>query len=59
MCMYKMSQIGKEAHKKCRIEIIADKDRRCFWINRRDLEIESDKDKWVQVFDKCDPEKQK
>ena len=57
--MYKMTQTSKEAHKKCGIEIIADKDRRCFWINRRDLEIESDRDKWVQFFEKCDPEKQK
>ena len=30
-----------------------------FWINRKDLEIESDRYKWVQFFDKCDPEKQK
>ena len=38
--MYKMSQISKEAYKKCEVEII-DKGR-YFWINRRDLEVESD-----------------
>ena len=54
--MYKMSQISKEAYKKCEVEII-DKGR-YFWINRRDLEVESDYDNWAQIFDKCDPEKQ-
>ena len=38
--MYKMSQISKEAYKKCEVEII-DKGR-YFWINKRDLEIESE-----------------
>ena len=37
---------------KCEIEVI-DKGK-YFWINRKDLEIESDA-KWKQIFDKCDP----
>ena len=57
VCMYKMCKISKEACKKCETEIIDDG--RYFWINRRDLEIESDCDNWEQIFDKCDPEKQK
>ena len=36
----KLHKISKEGHEKCEIEIIDDKD--YFWINRRDLEIESD-----------------
>ena len=52
-----MGQISKEAYKKCEVEII-DKGR-YFWINRRDLEVESDYDNSVQIFDKCDSEKQK
>ena len=43
--------------KKCEVEII-DKGR-YFWINRRDLEVESDYNNWAQIFDKCYPEKQK
>ena len=54
--MYKMGQISKEAYKKWEVEIV-DKGR-YFWINRRDLEEESDYDNWAQIFDKCDPEKQ-
>ena len=37
--MYKLSKISKEAYKKCEIEII-DKGK-YFWINRKDLGIES------------------
>ena len=55
--MYKMVQISKEAYKKCEVEII-DKERH-FWVNRRDLQIESDETNWAQIFDKCNPEKQK
>ena len=55
--MYKMGQISQEPYRKCEIEII-DKGR-YFWINRRDLEVESDYDSWAQIFYKCDPEKQK
>ena len=54
---YEMSQISKESYKKCEIEII-DKGR-YFSISRRDLEIESDCENWAQIFDKCDPKKQK
>ena len=57
--MYKMSKISKEAYRKCEIEVIFEKGRRYFWISRRDLEIESDYSNWAQVFDNCDPEKQK
>ena len=54
--MYKMRQISKEAYKKCEFKV--DKGR-YFQINRRDLEVKSDYDNWAQIFDKCDPEKQK
>ena len=57
LCMYKMAQIRKEGYKKCEVEII-DKGRN-FWVKRKDLEIESDVTNWTQIFDKCDPEKQK
>ena len=55
--MYKMVQISKERYEKCEVEII-DKGR-YFWVNRKDLEVESDVANWAQIFDKCDPEKQK
>ena len=55
--MYKMLQISKEEYEKCEVEII-DKGR-YFWVNRKDLEVESDVANWAQIFDKCDPEKQK
>ena len=55
--MYKMVQISKEGYKTCEVEII-DKER-YFWVNRKDLEVESDVANWAQIFDKCDPEKQK
>ena len=51
--MYRMGHISKEAYRKCEVEII-DKER-YFWINRRDLEVESDYDNWAQIFDKCEP----
>ena len=57
LCMYKMVRISKEEYKKCEIKII-DKEK-YFWVNRKDLEIESDVSNWAQVLDKCDPEKQK
>ena len=40
LCMYKMVQISKEEYNKCEVEII-DKGR-YFWVNRKDLEVESD-----------------
>ena len=46
--MYKMSQVSKEAHKKCEVKIF-DKGI-YFWVNRRDLEVESDYGNWVQIF---------
>ena len=52
-CMYKMSKISK----KCEIEI-NDKGK-YFWINRKDLGIESGYKNWAVIFDKCDQEKQK
>ena len=52
LCMYKMVQISKEEYKKCEVEII-DKGR-YFWVNRKDLEVESDVANWAQIFDKCD-----
>ena len=57
LCMYKMLQISKEEYKKCEVEII-DKGK-FFWVNRKDLEVESDVANWEPVFDKCDPGKQK
>ena len=32
---------------------------RYFWVNRKDLEVESFVTNWAQIFDKCDPEKQR
>ena len=55
--MYKMVQISKERYKKCEVEII-DKGR-YFWVNGKDLEVESDVANWAQILDKCDLEKQK
>ena len=55
--MYKMVQISKEGCEKFEVEII-DK-QRYFWVNRKELEVESDVANWAQIFDKCDPEKQK
>ena len=55
--MYKMNKISKEAYKKCEIQII-DKGK-YFWINRKDLGIESGYKNWAVIFDKFDPEKQK
>ena len=43
--MYKMIQISKEGYKKCEVEII-DKGR-YFWVNRKDLEVESDVANWA------------
>ena len=55
--MYKMVQISKEEYKKCEVEII-DKGR-YFWVNRKDLEVESDVANWAMVFDKYNLQKQK
>ena len=55
--MYKMLQISKEGYKKCEVEIM-DKGK-YFWVNRKDLEVESDVANGAQIFDKCDSGKQK
>ena len=52
-----MANITINSYLKCEIEII-DKGK-YFWINRKDLEIESDVANWAMIFGKCDPEKQK
>ena len=52
-----MFQISKEEYEKCEVAII-DKER-YFWVNRKDLEVESDVANWAQIFDKCDLDKQK
>ena len=51
-----MLQFSKEEYKKCEVEII-DKGR-YFWVNRKDLEVQSDVANLVQIA-KCDSEKQK
>ena len=52
-----MANITINSYLKCEIEII--NKGKYFWINRKDLEIESDVANWAMIFDKCDPEKQK
>ena len=57
LCMYKIVQINKEEYEKCEIKIIDNG--RYFWVNKNDLEVESDVTNLAQIFDKCYPEKQK
>ena len=57
VCMYKTLQISEEEYEKCEAEFI-DKGI-YFWVNRKDLEVESDVANWAQIFDKCDPKKNK
>ena len=57
LCMYKMIQISKEEYEKFEVEIIYKG--RYIWVNRKDLEVESDVANWSQIFDTCDSEKQK
>ena len=45
LSIYKMLQISKEEYEKCKIEVI-DKGR-YFWVNRKELEIESDVTSWA------------
>ena len=45
-CIYKMSQICKERYKK--VETIDQG--RYFWVNRKDLEVESDVANWAQIL---------
>ena len=56
MCI-KWFKSAKKRDEKCEVEII--EKRRYFWLIRKDLEIESGVDNWAQIFDKCDPKKQK
>ena len=44
--MYKMFQISKEEYKKCEVEIF--EKGIYFWVNRKDLEVESDVANWKQ-----------
>ena len=53
-----MYQISKEAFKKCSIEVIDGIDNKYIWINRKDLEVESDYSNLAKIFDKCDLKKQ-
>ena len=53
LCMYKMVQICKKEYQKCEVEII--EKGRYFWVNRKNLELESDVANWAQIFDKCNP----
>ena len=46
-----------KSYLKCEIEII--NKGKYFWINRKDLEIESDVANWAMIFDKCDLKKQR
>ena len=55
--MYKMLQIRKKEYEKCKVEIIGKE--RYLWVNRKDLEVDTDVANWAQVFGKCDPKKQK
>ena len=52
-----MIQISKDGYKKCEVEMIGKG--RNFWVNRKDLEVESNVANWAQIFDKCDSDKQK
>ena len=55
--MNEMSKISKEAYKKCKIDTIDMG--KYFWINRKDVVIESGYKNWDVIFDKCDSEIQK
>ena len=57
LCMYKMLQISKEEYKKCEVEIIYKG--KYYWVNKKDLEVESDITNWAQIIDKWDLKKQK
>ena len=51
-----MANITMKSYLKFEFEII--NRGKYFWINRSDLEIESDVANWSIIFDKCHPEKQ-
>ena len=48
-----MFHISKEEYKKCEVEIIDEGV--YFWVNRKDLEVESVAANWAQIFVKCNP----
>ena len=50
---------GKSVKKHIKFEIEIINKGKYFWINRRDLEIESDYNNWAQNFEKWNHEKQK
>ena len=52
----KWVKLAKKDTKNMKLKFI-DKGR-YFWVNRKDLKVESDVTNWAQIFDKCDPEKQ-
>ena len=52
-----MRQVSKEAYGKYKVEIIGKG--KYFWVNRKDLEVETDYKNWAQISDKFDPKKQK
>ena len=52
-----MRQVSKEVYGKCNVEITGKG--KYFWVNSKDLEVESDYEKWAQISDKFDPKKQK
>ena len=48
LCMYKMLQISKEEYEKCEVVIIDNG--KNFWVNRKDLEVESYVANWEQFL---------
>ena len=54
-CVYKMVEISRKQYKKGEVEII-DKER-CFWANRKDLEVELDVTNWAQIQKKKNTDK--
>ena len=57
LCIYEMVQISKKEYQKYEVETI-DKGRD-FWVDRNNLEVESDVVNWVQIFDQFDQKKKK
>ena len=47
----------KKNTKNAKLKLLTKK--RYFWVNIKDLEVESDVANWAQIFDKWDPKKQK
>ena len=54
----KILEITRKNCYKCNLETIIDpNDSQYFWVNRKDLEVESDVANWAQTLDKCGSEK--